>query len=42
MLYQSADMGRLNSGCTDDSNATLTAGEDRPTDIEELAHYFNR
>ena len=41
-MLQSADMGRLNSGYTEDSNTTITAGDDRPTDIDELADYFNK
>lgn len=35
-------MSRLQSGYSEDSNTTLTNADHRPTDLDELADYFNR
>nr|AAR89623.1 cellulose synthase [Ciona savignyi] len=39
---QSADLGRLQSGYSEDTNTTITNGNSRPTNLDELAEYFNK
>ena len=35
-------MSRLQSGYSEDTTTTLTNGDNPPTDIDELAEYFNK
>ncbi|XP_078487465.1 ciCesA protein [Ciona intestinalis] len=39
---ESADIRRLQSGYSEDTNTTITNGGSRPTNLDELAEYFNK
>ena len=42
IFLQSANMRRLQSDFSEDTDTTITNGDNRKSDLEELTHYFNK